>query len=156
MDSVLTHPTYNQIHNACHEFINVQARRFLLDSNDIIVGLTRGGLIPAAILSHTMNIPMVPVSYSSKTGKGDNKNHRNELPELPASRILLVDDICDSGTTLHQVFYHYEARGYEVHTVALYYKELEDGPIVPDIYWQKIPEDAPWIIFPWEVDHLHA
>ena len=154
------YPSYAAIHNACIEVFAPHIKE--CDCNiEYVVGLTRGGLIPAAILSHLMgDIPMIPVSYSSKNGKGDDKAHNNVLPEIgkykgfgmSRSDILIVDDICDSGKTLHEVYSHYVMLGHQVFTAVLYYKEIPNGPIVPNVYWEKIPEDAGWVHFPWEID----
>ena len=60
-----------------------------------------------------------------------------------------VDDIADSGHTLKEVADSYLERGCIVTTAVLYSKE--GSVIEPDIVWQSIPIDAPWIIFPWEL-----
>jgi len=160
---VLTHPSYHNIHKAVQE-VFVPAVAKLDPKPEFIVGLSRGGLIPATILSHKTDIPLFPVKYSSKSGNGDNKNHDNDLPMLPIEYVsgghdgiqyptlLVVDDISDSGKTLREVVDFYEFNGHKVYTAALYYKELAESPIVPDIIWHTIPEVFDWIIFPWEVD----
>lgn len=119
-----------------------------------IIGLSRGGLFPAIVISHMLdNLEVIPVSYSSKSGKGDDKNYANALPLIGgchSATLLVVDDICDSGQTLKEVVDFYAMRSHHVYTATLYYKAIPNGPIEPDIYWHQIPEDAPWIIFPWE------
>ena len=65
------------------------------------------------------------------------------------SHILIVDDIADSGHTLKEVAESYLQHGCIVTTAVLYSKE--GSAITPDIVWQSIPHDAPWIIFPWEL-----
>jgi len=52
-----------------------------------ISGLARGGLIPAVLVSHKLNLP-----YTDKILWSDDKVIRNTL---------LIDDICDSGETLY-------------------------------------------------------
>jgi len=114
-----------------------------------ILGVSRGGLILAVCLSHKLDIPMVPVSYSSKAGNGDDKNHSNILPVFEVTdRVLIVDDIADSGLTIRELSDHYKSRVDTVHTACIYYKE--SSIIEPDIYAVKIPKDAPFINFPWE------
>lgn len=127
---------------------------------DYIIGLTRGGLIPAVLISHILDVPMIAVNYSSAVGAGDNKNHQNALPaiyggtvsgtgELPAApNLLIVDDICDSGHTLKEVYEFYANQGHNVHTAVMYYKE--GGVFTPTLWWHWLPKDAPWIIFSWE------
>ena len=89
-----------------------------------IFGIARGGLIPAAVLSYKLNIPLV----ESVTG--------NE-----ALDILFVDDICDSGETLSWII----ANG-KIDSAVVYAKR--SGPtfiskmISKDI-WIKMPYDSP-------------
>lgn len=68
---------------------------------DFLVGVGRGGLVPAAYLSHRTGITMLSVDHSS----GDAAFADELLEKLAAksregSRILIVDDINDSGATL--------------------------------------------------------
>lgn len=118
---------------------------------DAIVGLTRGGLIPAVVLSHyTEDTPVIPVDYSSSKGKGDNVgSHVNHIPDIEAERLIVVDDICDTGHTMKEVVTILEGRNHEVTTFALHYKE--GGAFEPDYHGVKLPANAPWIVFPWEV-----
>jgi hypoxanthine phosphoribosyltransferase len=156
---IITHPTWEQLAEGSADIVTQMAIHGWSDP-EYIVGLTRGGLVPAVSISHITNIPMIAVNYSSVAGRGDNRNHANALPaiyghtvsgtgkqpEMP--ELLIVDDICDSGQTMKEVFDHYSNQGHRVWTASLYYKE--GAVITPDFYWQKIPEESPWIIFPFE------
>jgi len=147
--SVLTHPTWVDIQKSVG-YISAKMMRMGGHPRHII-GLCRGGLIPAVMMSHMTEIPVIPISYSSKEGEGENQSYENCLPGLGDvdSQILIIDDICDSGKTMDEVASEYMNRGHKVITAALYYKE---GAVwCPDFYWQKIPADSPWILFPWEM-----
>ena len=149
MSDIITHPTYDQLHEGC--VVLASQITAAGEIPDLIIGLVRGGMLPAKILSNLLNIPMVAVHYSSSEGAGDDKNHCNEIPELQAKNILIVDDICDTGHTLGEVFKElYVNRKQFCRAAVLYYKE-DMGRHHPDFYWQTIPKDSPWIIFPWEV-----
>ena len=93
---------------------------------------------------------MIAVDYSSSRGKGDNvESHENALPQIPRMKsILIVDDIVDSGYTMQEVAETYQSAGHFVRTFALYWKE--SAVTIPSAFWQKIPADSPWIVFPWE------
>jgi hypoxanthine phosphoribosyltransferase len=117
---------------------------------DLLLGLTRGGLIPAVMLSHMTGIPMIAAQYSSKDGAGDNKNHRNRLPNIDAEHIMIVDDIADSGYTLQEVSDHYTKQGHVVSTSVLYYKE--GSVFSPTFHAAAIEADSPFIYFPWEME----
>jgi hypoxanthine phosphoribosyltransferase len=143
--TILTHPSYDDIHAAC-----VQLATYIQHSPrivDCVIGLTRGGLLPAVIMSHLLNLPITPVNYSSKHGAGDNKDHDNFLPIMNHRSILFVDDICDSGKTLVELYKHYDYVPYK-QTAVIYYKE--SAVFEPTYFVHQIPKDSPWIIFPWE------
>lgn len=152
--SKLLNPTYEDIHDACWG-LSKQIRLYEMNI-DIIVGVARGGLMPANTMSQMLDIPLIPVSYSSKTGKGDDKNHHNMLPDISNKTILLLDDICDSGHTLREIATHYANKDdLTVFTAAIYYKQHRQPVIIPNLIWVSIPEDSGWVHFPWERDKLN-
>lgn len=148
MKPVLTHPSWYQIDKGCALLANQIIRTDY--KPDVIVGLARGGLIPAVILSHILCIKMFPVSYSSKAGNGEYKEYDNTLPDLPFKKLLIVDDIADTGNTLKEVVQHYTNKGHEIQSAVLYYK-AGASIIRPSYFWQEIPANSDWIIFPFEV-----
>ena len=89
-----------------------------------ITGLARGGLIPAVMLSHKLNIPF-HMSVSSASGN-----------------VLIVDDICDSGETLKRFSY-----GDSFYTATIHHKQL--AIYTPDFYYSLAPDEY-WIVYPWE------
>jgi len=89
-------------------------------------GLPRGGLIPAVMLSHKMNIPFV--SQANIAGVTGN--------------ILIVDDICDSGKTLKR--FKYEEN---VYTATLHYKTSAE---YEPHFWWRLAQLNEWINYPWE------
>lgn len=149
---VLTHPTYGNIETACVSFIQQLDVKGIRPTK--VVALSRGGLMLGVILSHNLSVPMVPVQYSSKAGKGDDKNHTNQLPEISDEVILVVDDIADSGHSLEEVCNHFKhgdntgCYGNEVYSASMYLKE---GSVhTPTVHWHDLKKDGPFIHFPWE------
>ena len=85
---------------------------------DYIVGITRGGLIPAVMISQYLNIPMHTLGVSLRDGSGGESNlwmaeeafgyvpkedrGESDTETDPAFRknILIVDDINDTGATI--------------------------------------------------------
>ena len=49
------------------------------DVPDVVVGLTRGGLVPAVQLSHMFNVPLIPLNISLRDGKCANTTFDYEL-----------------------------------------------------------------------------
>jgi len=156
MKTTLLYPSWHDIEKGVAKISNE-----MLKSNynpDFIVAVARGGLIPATLMSHILDIPLLPVSFSSKDGNGDNKNHENELPTIQGDfkfppKILIVDDICDSGKTLYELYEYYASRGHAVRTASLYFKyhPTEQQIFEPDFYWNVTIAGDPWINFPWEM-----
>lgn len=72
---------------------------------DYIVGLTRGGLIPAVYISHYLNIPMhaLGVSLRDNDGNGLESNCWMAEDAFKGKKILVVDDINDTGATLNWI-----------------------------------------------------
>lgn len=142
----ITNPTYDQLHLAAVTIVK-EART--MGWIDAVVAPSRGGLLFGVIASHKLNVPLIPIQYSSKEGKGDDKNHDNVLPEITeGSTVLLVDDIVDSGQTIKEIIDHYTSKGIRVISASFHYKE---GAVVhPDLYFWRIPEDSEFIMYPYE------
>lgn len=142
-------PSWHDIHIGCASIVT---SLLLVEQNTPkkIIGVARGGLIPATILSHLLkDVPLIPINYSSKKGKGDNKNHSNELPNIKNETILIVDDIVDTGHSMLEIVKHFKQFSSNVITASLYYKF--GAVYTPDFYMEKIPKDSNWIVMPWEI-----
>lgn len=141
-----THPTYSQLHDDCTDLCR------LMGPADLIIGLSRGGLLPGVICSHLLDIPFKPLDYSSKRGQGDKMNS-NHIPPWIAenyvpTRVHLLDDIVDSGHTIAEVYRILTENNFCVNVVSVYYKE--SAVFTPHLYKYKIPHDFGWIVFPFE------
>ena len=78
---------------------NVEASKIKFD---YVVGLSRGGLIPAVRLSHCLNLELVPLRWSLRDhGTRDVSELSNILRDLSDDKkILMVDDLIDSGESI--------------------------------------------------------
>lgn len=73
---------------------------------DYIVGLSRGGLIPAVMISHYLNIPMRPLEVSLRDGGqcvSDLGMAEDAFGHENLKNILIVDDINDTGSTFNWI-----------------------------------------------------
>jgi xanthine phosphoribosyltransferase len=68
---------------------------------DFIVGLTRGGLLPAVMISHYLNVPMQSLDISLRDGGECTSNLGMAEDAFYGKNILVVDDINDQGSTLN-------------------------------------------------------
>jgi xanthine phosphoribosyltransferase len=73
---------------------------------DYVVGLTRGGLLPAVLISQYLDVPMYTLKVSLRDGDEADCDHNCWMAEDALGRdaekfnILIVDDINDTGATL--------------------------------------------------------
>jgi hypoxanthine phosphoribosyltransferase len=141
----ITSPSYDMLHTAALTMVK-EART--LAWIDAVLAPVRGGLLFGTIASHKLNIPLYTAHYSSKSGAGDNKNHSNILPSIVAKTIFLVEDLVDSGNTMNEIVDHYEGQGIKVITAVFHYKE--SSIFHPDLYFWRIPNDSPFISYPYE------
>ncbi|MEM7713234.1 MAG: phosphoribosyltransferase [Cyanobacteria bacterium P01_A01_bin.68] len=123
-----------------------------------IVCLARGGLRVGDILSRIYEQPLAILATSSYSGTG--KQERGELTfsqhitmtsEALGSRILLVDDLVDSGVTLQETIpwlkKNSDTNIEEIRSAVIWYKAC--SVITPDYYADYLP-DNPWIHQPFE------
>lgn len=113
---------------------------------DIIIGVQRGGLIPAVHLSNLLDVPMQTLQWSRKGNMRESAN-----PHLITSRdknVLLVDDILDNGHTIHEIHERY----WKMDTAVLIYNTKNSFGIVPDYAgWVIDREEIPqWFDYWWE------
>lgn len=71
---------------------------------DFIIGIGRGGLVPAVYISHELQVPMLSIDHSSKVpGFADELLGKVAGKSASGTRLLFVDDINDSGSTIAYV-----------------------------------------------------
>ena len=107
-----------------------------------IVGLARGGLVPAVMLSHRLDIKFESVTWQTRDGGLQEIGRLNNIIARE-DKVLIIDDICDSGLTLTQVKANHPDADVAVLTSKL------DTKLV-DFVAQTYYNDDRWVIFPWE------
>jgi hypoxanthine phosphoribosyltransferase len=117
--------------------------RINLNGSDFnfVVGISRGGLIPAALIATKLNKPLIAV-YVDK----QNNVYLDRKNWILGKKILLVDDICRTGATLKMMKSFLEKSGVAaIETLTLYCSP--QSQFRPDII---IAESADNIYFPWD------
>ena len=131
--------------------VNTLCREIVLDKfdPDVIVGLSRGGLTPGVMMSHWMEKPFKAIKASLR----DFPEWEDYLPRKTDERVLIVDDICDSGETFHKIREHINERkenGVDVRFATLWWNS--ECNFEPHYYVNECQKDTNkiWIHFPWE------
>ncbi len=123
---------------------------------EIVIGLARGGLVPARLMADYLNIKDL---YAVKTEHwgvtatpdGQAKLAQGLQVDISGKRVLVVDDITDTGQSLKLAVSHIEAQNPEIIKTATLL-HITHSKYVPDYYSEEVPEENwTWFIFPWNV-----
>ena len=128
--------------------------QMIVDSDftpDIIIAVARGGLLPAGALSYAMGVKLsdaVNVEFYTDV--------HETLPDpvllapmldtesISGKKVLVVDDVVDSGRTLALVLELLSGHGAQCRSAVVY--EKPQSEVKPDYAWKTTDE---WIVFPW-------
>ena len=130
--------------NTIDDLVKEVANRAISFKPTHIVGIARGGLVPAVMLSHRLNLPMETLGVSFRDNRA---THHTKFKPIDDARYLIVDDINDSGTTFKVVSDIFRNRRLIFATSALINKEKSGFNV--DFYGEMFYHDD-WINFPWE------
>ncbi|NVO15853.1 MAG: xanthine phosphoribosyltransferase [Rhodoplanes sp.] len=119
---------------------------------DALVTVTRGGLVPAAIVARELGIRVIEtvcVASYNHTQQGDLKILKGVTEEILAigkgnsGRVLIVDDLVDTGKTARVV----RDLLPNAHFATVYAKPM--GRPLVDTFITEVSQDT-WIFFPWD------
>jgi xanthine phosphoribosyltransferase len=115
-----------------------------------VVAITRGGLVPAAIVARELNVRLIETvcvaSYQDYKNQGELKVLKGISPEVTALRglgVLIVDDLVDTGKTARVV----RELLPKAHFATVYAKPM--GRPLVDTFITEVSQDT-WIYFPWD------
>jgi len=124
---------------------------------DSLVCLARGGLRAGDVLSRVFDTPLAILATSSYRDEGGTKAGVLEIADTLTTtgddlwgRVLLVDDLVDSGNTLERVGRFLRANYpaiEEIRSAVIWYKDASS--VAPDFYVEHLPHN-PWIHQPFE------
>jgi len=143
-------PSWDYLYELCLELAEMIERSGF--KPDLIVGIARGGWIPARLLSDFLSNPNIAsIKVEFYVGIGETMNEPVVTQDIPVDvrnlKVLVVDDVADTGKSLKLVKEKLESMGArEVKVATIYYKPW--SIFKPDFYVKTT--DA-WIIFPHEV-----
>jgi uncharacterized protein len=145
---------------------------------DYVVGLTRGGLVPATLISQYLEVPMECLKVSLRDSEHGPESNLMDgrgciwytscmilcVQAMVVKKILIVDDINDSGATLNWIKQDWpsgclpnderweEVWGNNVRVATLVDNEASKSELkisYSAVDLNKAEEDV-WIVFPWE------
>jgi len=116
-----------------------------------LVAITRGGLVPAAVISRELGVRLIETvcvaSYHDYSAQGELRVLKEITPSLlenDGEGVLIVDDLTDTGKTAAIV----RAMMPKAHFAAIYAKP-KGRPMI-DTFVTEVSQDT-WIYFPWDM-----
>ena len=142
-------PTWSQI----YELLFCQAQKIQAKSYkpDTIVGILKGGLIPARILTDLLETPQlatIQIAFYQDIAQPTSEPTLKQTLTVPieGKKVLLVDDIADTGRSLKLAQTHLHQQGaLETKVATLYVKP--QSITIPDFYEKQT---SAWVVFPWD------
>lgn len=140
---------------------------------DYVVGITRGGSTPAVLISQYLNVPCHMLKVSLRDGEGAESNcwmaedaygyHDKASVSEYRKNILIVDDINDSGATMHWIKHDWEGNCFPTDETwnDIWHHNVQFAVLVENrssefkgtdfcgIEVDKAERDI-WVVFPWE------
>ncbi len=115
-----------------------------------IVAITRGGLVPAAIVARELDLRLVD-TVCIATYEHKDKGKASVLKGVAGDGegLLIVDDLVDTGTTAKVV----RDMLPKAHFATIYAKPA--GRPMVDTFITEVSQDT-WILFPWDVELAYA
>jgi hypoxanthine phosphoribosyltransferase len=131
---------------------------------DYIVGLTRGGLVPAVYLSHYLNVPMETLKVSLRDNADTESNFWMSEDAYNGKNILIVDDINDTGATLDWIINDWQSSCHpsDAHWSNVWGNNVKFAVLIDNLssnFSRRVDYSAKeinkaekdvWIVYPWE------
>jgi hypoxanthine phosphoribosyltransferase len=142
-------PTWNQIYAMLlRQTEKIRCSNF---KPDVIVGVTRGGWVPARVLSDLLEISqLITVGVEFYVGVAETRKEpvltQQVSKDVAGKNALLVDDVADTGKSLQLASQHLRRQGArDIRTATLYCKPFS---VIKPEYYEK--ETRRWMVFPWD------
>ena len=123
-------------------------------SPEVLVAVARGGMLPGGALTYSLGVKLTDaINVEFYTDVAETLpdpvllEPLLDIESISNRRLLVVDDVADSGRTLHLVLDLLKKHGAEVRSAVLYGKSRSE--IAPDYVWKHTDD---WIVFPWSAE----
>jgi len=140
----------SQLERMCDRLSRMIKGRF---NADCIVGISRGGLIPAVYLSDRLGVRKLYV-FKVDYYEGERRGKKPVITQKPpfsriTGNVLVVDDVADTGRTLSLVKGVLKKHAKVIKTATLHYKP--HSAIRPDFF---VKTTGRWIIYPYQTGEI--
>jgi uncharacterized protein len=121
---------------------------------DVMLAITRGALVPAGMLAYRLgirNILVAAVAFYDDDGQPGLEPIFLQFPADPllhGRRVLVVDEVWDSGTTIHAVVERVRRAGGIPTTAVLHYKPARSK--VPEAPDHHVVTTDRWVVYPFK------
>lgn len=120
----------------------------------ILIAVARGGLIPAGAMTYALGVKLTDaINVEFYTDVEETLADpvllapMLDTKSIEGQKLLVVDDVADSGRTLALVIKLLKGFGADVRSAVLYAKP--GTQVSPDYVWRRTQE---WIVFPWSAE----
>jgi hypoxanthine phosphoribosyltransferase len=142
-------PEYGNLAEALAEKVRSSGRGF-----DLVIGIARGGIPVAMVVSDRLNVRIDFINVKSYTGIGERGVPRilsTLTQDIRGKNVLVVDDLVDQGDTMQMVKAHLSAQDPERLETAVLFKKPWTR-IEPDYYLEVVDR---WVVFPFELSEVN-
>jgi len=118
---------------------------------DVLIGVSRGGLVPLRIFSDVLGIKTIGVlgiQFYKKIGETSGSPEiTHDMPlNIKGKKVLIIDDVADTGKSLLAAKEYIERKGAsEIRTATLHFKPT--SALKPDYF---VGTTTAWVVYPWE------
>jgi len=142
--------TWDDFHEMCKKL----AGKISKSDFDLIIGVARAGLYPAVLIAGMLRKEIYPIRITRRENdqiKYEDPIWRIDIPDIVrGKRVVIIDEIADSGITLSKVSQRLKSKGASnIETIVLVTHSWSKPK--PDHY---ILESDELIIFPWDKEIL--
>lgn len=122
---------------------------------DAIVGLTRGGWVPARLMADHLGVKRLLALQTAHWGVTATRDGHAALTEklsgsVEGAKVLVVDDITDTGESLALAVEHIQTSGRPSRLETATCLHITHSKFVPTYFAEEVPSDRwVWVVFPW-------
>ncbi len=126
---------------------------------DEMLVVARGGLVPAGLISKRLDIRNIITASVLFYSNSTDSHAFLQFPEeacISGRKLLIVDDVWNTGRTIMDVKNRVKAAGGKATTAVLHYKPMcsKFTDVFPDYVGEEVTDH--WIVYPWDPVRLES